>query len=338
MRRADAAMQGVAAEARVVLADAAARLDGVGRDAADHEAVLDDMRGLREPRVGRRLVAELKEEGTVVGTFLPHRRRALFDRRLEPPDRGQRLERHLDHLGRVLRLLQRFGDDIGDLVADEAHPLADQPGVRVLIHGRAVFALARDAAARGAEPVRLDIVGGEHAEHAGRGFRLGGIQLGDARMRVRRAQHIAVGLVRQRYVMDVEALAAQQPRIFLARHGLAESELTHLVPLNSSLYVRGFENDVREGFYRLMAAGRNQWRIAPVEADRGEAGIFGGGELARMVGQEQPRPADRGGDFPVGFALEFRACGQIEPAREQPGEVALVRMAEQELLRGNRAG
>jgi hypothetical protein len=44
---------------------------------------------------------------------------------------------------------------------------------------------------------------------------------------MRRAQHMAKGHAGSAYIGDVFALAAQQPRVFLALHRLADPELSH---------------------------------------------------------------------------------------------------------------
>ena len=66
----------VVAAGRVVVADAAARLHRHGSDAADLEAMADDVVRAREGRVRRRLVAREVNEADVVGAILPHARRA----------------------------------------------------------------------------------------------------------------------------------------------------------------------------------------------------------------------------------------------------------------------
>ncbi len=47
-------------------------------------------------------------------------------------------------------------------------------------------------------------------------------------MRMRRAQHIAIGHARPAHIGDELAVPAQQPRIFLALHRLADPELSHI--------------------------------------------------------------------------------------------------------------
>lgn len=62
------------------------------------------------------------------------------------------------------------------------------------------------------------------------GVRRPGIQPRDPRMRMRRARHIALALVRLRHVVDVDAAAGREPRILGPRNRLADIELTHGTP------------------------------------------------------------------------------------------------------------
>jgi len=49
-------------------------------------------------------------------------------------------------------------------------------------------------------------------------------------MGMRRAQHIAEGHSGKHHVGDIAAMAFDQPRVFEARDGLANSEFTHHMP------------------------------------------------------------------------------------------------------------
>ena len=80
MDRADAAIEREAAVPRIIVADAAARLDRVVHDAADDEVLLHHMLGLGEGSGHRGLVAELEHVRDIVGAFVPHRGRARSDR------------------------------------------------------------------------------------------------------------------------------------------------------------------------------------------------------------------------------------------------------------------
>ncbi len=222
------AAQRGAAVARGVFGDAAARLHGVGGEPVDHHAVTDHVRRGGERLRDRCPVAGDMGEGLVVRAALPHRDRAGHDRVLGGRDRGQHLVVDLDRFGRVLRLLQRLGDDEGDGIADIAHPLAGEERLRRGEGGAAVAPLARRLRALGAEPAHRLVLAGEHQQHAGhRPCGVGGDRH-DAGMAVRRAQHIAAHLPGDRHVVDITAGAADQIRVLLARDRLADAEFTHV--------------------------------------------------------------------------------------------------------------
>ena len=127
------AVKRIAVAVGMILADCGARLDRIGVDAIVAELERDGLRRLGESRVGRLLVAHHQRERDIVGRFVPHRRRARFYRVLDGDHRRQRLVVDLDQLGGVARLLQRFGDDEGNAVADGANPIARE-------HRRATYA------------------------------------------------------------------------------------------------------------------------------------------------------------------------------------------------------
>jgi hypothetical protein len=164
-------MQGEALVIRIVSADRTARLHILRMDAADDVFALDDMRGARESRVGRGLVAGLEDMADVVGVLVPDARRAGLHRVLGIDDRGQLLVIDLDQLGRVFRRGQTLGDHHRHRIADKAHLAAREARLRPRERRRAVGAFPRQRQPRGAELLRRDIRLGEHAEHAGRGFR-----------------------------------------------------------------------------------------------------------------------------------------------------------------------
>ena len=99
--------------------------------------------------------------------------------------------------------------------------------MRALHHGRAVGALPRHAAARSADPVGLEIVGGVDAEHARHRLGRARVDRDDASLRVGRADDGTVSHPRQHEIGNEFALAAQQPGVFLAPHRLPHAELTH---------------------------------------------------------------------------------------------------------------
>ena len=128
------------------------------------------------------------------GTAFPHRDGARQDRLLGGSDGGQRVVFDLDRLGGVLGLLQRFGDDEGDGIAEIAHPVAGEKRLRRGKGRAAVAPLARRHRALGAELAQRLVLAGQHQEDAG--HRLGGVGRDgdDAGMAMGRTQHIAARL------------------------------------------------------------------------------------------------------------------------------------------------
>ena len=214
----------------VVVADAAARLHRRGGHAVDDEFVPDDVRGIGEGGIGRRLVAFEIDKRDIVGAILPDAWRARLDR-IGGRDAGrQRLVLDRDQFGRVRRLMGALGDDKGDVIADPAHPVLDQ--------GRVARPKSRQTVApfvpRGGgqvTPTRgLPICPRQYRQHARRGFGRGRIDRADPGMRMRRAQHMAKYHPRQHHVVDIAAAAAQKPRILEPRHRLPQRKLTHHCP------------------------------------------------------------------------------------------------------------
>ena len=83
----DTGIDRVVVLARVVFAERTARFHRVGVDPVDHEALFDNMRRAGEGGLDRILVARLVEEGLVVGTVVPDRRRV---------DGGRLIRTHTD--------------------------------------------------------------------------------------------------------------------------------------------------------------------------------------------------------------------------------------------------
>ena len=95
--------------------------------------------------------------------------------------------------------------------------------------GQIVAALVAGRHRQVAEAGRLPVGAGEDEEHAGRSLGGGDVDRPDARVRVRRAQHIAERHARQHHVADIAAAALDQPRILEPRHALTDCEFTHCI-------------------------------------------------------------------------------------------------------------
>src|SRR5262249_33635998 len=87
-----------------------------------------------------------------------------------------------------------------------------------------------------APPRGFPIGTGQHSEHAGCRFGGSAVDRADARMGVRRSQHVAKDYARQDHVVDIAAAAAQQPRVLEARYRLTQRKFTHayLRPMSPS--------------------------------------------------------------------------------------------------------
>ena len=219
----------VAALDRLEEADAAARLHGRRRHPVDDEAMFDDVSGARERGVGRLLVALDLDEADVVGAVLPDKWHAGFDGVAGGDDGRQRLVIDLDQLGGVDRLVIGLGDDESDVVADHAHPILDQCRVARPIAGSAVAALEPAGNGQVAEARLLVVGAGQYREHAGRGYSLRRVDCADARVRVRRAQHVAEGHSGKHHVGDVAAAALDEPGVLEPRNRLTDGEFTHCI-------------------------------------------------------------------------------------------------------------
>jgi hypothetical protein len=85
-----------------------------------------------------------------------------------------------------------------------------------------VARLGQRVVLNGFKAVGLAVGAGVDAEHAGHRQHRGLVDTYDARMRVRRAHHRRVSLTRIVEVVAELALAGNQPRVFGARHRLAD--------------------------------------------------------------------------------------------------------------------
>ena len=222
-------VDGVAILGRVVVAEAAARLHARGGDAVDHHAMLDDVIGLGERGFGRGLVAEQLHEADIVRATLPDPRRAGGASLRGRHDGGQRLVVGDDQLGRVERLVISLRHHEGDVVADPARPVLGQRRIRR--PEDAAVAPLQSIGHRQVAPSRgLPVFSGEHGEHARRGLGLGGVDRANARMGVRRAQHVTEHHARQDHVADIAAASRDQPRILEPGYALTNGKFAHLNP------------------------------------------------------------------------------------------------------------
>ncbi len=197
---------------RIVVTDPGARLDRGDDQPVVDQLDLDDMGSLAEGRGDRRLVAALEPVGQIARRFVPQPRRCRGERRRRVDHRRQRPVRHRDPLGGVTRLVAGVGNNERHGVADMTNPVLRQGPARRHDHRRDGRHLG-DARQR-PDAVRLEIGSGKDAAHPRHRAGGRGIDPLDRSMSVRRAQHNAVQLTGQVYVIDIMPLPGQKPRVF----------------------------------------------------------------------------------------------------------------------------
>ena len=166
----------------------------------------------------------------VAGHFIPDRRRARLHAVFGMQHERQFLVDNRDRLGGIERLHFRIRHHHGDGFADVARLVGGQQQMRAdedfAAAGRGelhvVARLRQRIVADGAEAVGGAIGAGEDAEHAGHVQRRRLVDGDDACVRVRRAHHRRVGLIGKTEIVGEAALAGDEPRVFVARHGLAD--------------------------------------------------------------------------------------------------------------------
>jgi len=158
----------VAARTLVIFADGRARLHRVRDQTIIDEVELHHLRRLGESRLRLRLVAEFPLEAGVVRRFGMNLRRSRGLTRRERHGGRQFLIIDVDHLGGGFRLCLRLGDDHRDVVADIAHRVEREHGMRADLHRRAVLGMHGPAADQSAELVGGDVLAGEDRDDAGR--------------------------------------------------------------------------------------------------------------------------------------------------------------------------
>ena len=151
--------------------------------------------GRGKGRVGLVLVAQFEHEAHVVGRFVPDLAGIRVQGMGGVGDRLDFLVIDQDHFGGVLRLLCGFGDDPAHRIADHLDRALRKRGIGRSEHRRAVGLLARHRAGDITEAGCCIIFAGPHAENARSGLCRGGIDRQNFRIGMRRAEHVAIGLV-----------------------------------------------------------------------------------------------------------------------------------------------
>ena len=142
-------------------------------------------------------------------------------------DRRQRFVLDRDPLSGVARLDDGIGDDHRDRVADMAHPLAGDRGMRRRCHRRLVTVGDSAHAGDRADAGLCEICTGEHREHPRRTGGGAYIKCADPGMRMGRAQHRRIGLSRADDVVEVMTMPGQEAPVFDPADRLADPKLLH---------------------------------------------------------------------------------------------------------------
>ena len=178
-------MQRVAPGACVIDAGDAARLDRIGGDPVDDEALLDHMRRGRERRIGLGLVAGLVEIGLVVRAVAVELRCAWLDSCARGHHGRSRRVIDRDGFGRITGAIERVGDHHRDRITHMHDAIDGDRRPRWQIHRTAVAFLVRRHRGQRAERVRGIIRAGEHGVDAGHLSRRAGVDTADVGMGMR---------------------------------------------------------------------------------------------------------------------------------------------------------
>jgi len=189
------------------------------------------MGGAGEGSVGRPRVARNRVDAHVRAGLLPEHRRAGQGRGPGRRHRGQGLVIHQHALGAIDGRRRGLGDHHGHRLAHEARGIRRQHRMRsdedarplATAEGELVRIGRHRAVRDGRQAIGQGVPAGEHCDHAGHSQRPGGVDAPDARVRVRRADELRLRLARLVEVVAIAPPSGDQPRVFLARHRLAEA-------------------------------------------------------------------------------------------------------------------
>ena len=162
-------------------------------------------------------IAERPIATQVVGHVVEQQRRIALDR-VKNADHGRK---HFivndDGLGGGARLLQSFGNDEADRIADVAHFPLRQGRMRRFLHRQPVLSGDTPAARQTADAGGLQILASDNGENIGHRQRRSNIDRLDVRMRVRRTNKHTGDHIGPLDVGDVIAATSKKATIFLAQ-------------------------------------------------------------------------------------------------------------------------
>lgn len=171
------------------------------------------------------MLARAMRAGHLADEVLAQHRRVRVHRLEGIDQRGQRLVFDDDRVDAVIGRIAVGGDNEGDLLILKQHLAVGQNHLHVAGQGR-----------HPGEIHRLQRLGSDDREHAGHLQRLAVVDLLDARMRVRRADEVAMQHARQLDVVDVIALALREADVLDALALAA-----HAFECGGALFPRGSE-------------------------------------------------------------------------------------------------
>ena len=213
-------VQRVVVGGAVVVADGGARLHGIRNQAVVRQVQLSHVRSAGKSGIDLRLVAQRPVVAMVVGRGIVQG--GGLGGLGHVDNSAEHFVVHVNQLGGVLGLLQRFSHHHGDVVADIAHLVQRQDGVRRLLHGLAVGAGDQPAARQAANFGVRHVLADQHVDHAGCG--LGGFDVDalDAGVGMRRAHKHRVSLTGDVDVVGVLAAAGEKAIVFFATDRCAD--------------------------------------------------------------------------------------------------------------------
>ncbi len=205
-----------------------ARLDRIRHQPIVDEVDLDPVRGARERAIDRALVAESPLIDGVVRSLGVDLRSARRLRGGRIDDGWEFLVFDLDHLGGVARLILGLRHHDRDRITDVSHHVPGQRRIGRGPHRRAVLRMDHPAADQAADLVVRELRAGEHADHARRTARRGGVDPRDPGVGVGAADELRIGGVLHRNIIGVVALAGDETPIFLAGDSRPDAFMCHL--------------------------------------------------------------------------------------------------------------
>ena len=223
------AAQGEAPARGVPRADGGAGFERGDDDARIRRAKPDPVRRRRHRRPHGGGVAGLPVEAQIAGDAVPQLRRVGSESLRRVDDRRAFDDIAPDEFGGRLRRRLGLGDDHGDGVPHEAHPVFGEQGLIGEDRRFAVAPLrARDDRKR---PERaVEVGGGPDPQHPRRSARRGAVDRTQLPMRDIRADEPRMGHPPRRHVGDEAPGAREQAPVFLAPQRLADAEPGHGLP------------------------------------------------------------------------------------------------------------